>query len=499
MINREIHTYKFGAYCLDAARHELLCMRCPPDEQLIDLTPKVFDCLVELVRNSAVIHVHDGNDDRMLSRGRWLTINELKEALWPEEFEEAKEGSLTKHDSAREGGKKKKSVKHTEDNVYGYIFKLRQNLKAHDEKKHGEAERVYIDEKRKRGYRFVEPVEGILDEDEPGSTPADVTYELAIYKLERATYRDKLREALRELRGLHGEDANLARLYAAEAEARVWLGVYNWEEPAKMFAEARKLAEEAMSLEENLGEAHASLGYAIWIMDWDWVGAEREFLRAIDLNQSATAYRGYALWLTAKGRPEEGLKAINKALWRSGRSFITHIIKGIILFTSRHYSEAIDQFEQVLRAEDTLDAAYHGLALCYEQLALRYESKKEFKISKSMFEKSEEEIEKAITFSGNNKLNEMAKARIYGLQSGKRDEAESMLDGFKESFQQSYLSPYYLALICMGLCKLDDAIIWLEKAEQSKDPWMVLSKVDPRLDPLRDNPRFKQLLWRIGL
>jgi hypothetical protein len=88
----------------------------------------------------------------------------------------------------------------------------------------------------------------------------------------------------------------------------------------------------------------------------------------------------------------------------------------------------------------------------------------------------------------------MARARIYALQSGKRDESESMLKGFEESFQQSYLSPCYLALIYTGLCKLDDATIWLEKAE----PGQCLQK-SPRLDPLRDNPRLKKLLWRIGL
>jgi serine/threonine-protein kinase len=281
-------------------------------------------------------------------------------------------------------------------------------------------------------------------------------------------------------------DPNYALAYAGLADSYTFLGdvAVTAISPKEAFAKGRAAAVKALELDEQLAEAHASLGH-LYMHHFEWAAAEKEFCRAIELKPNyAVAHQWYAYYLIFNARPEEALAEITRALELDPLSQPVQADMAEILYYTRHYDEAIEQFH---RALDMNPQYYHvrmHLARVYEQ--------------KHRFEEAIAELEKALSASNRSPAVVASLARTLA-RVGRNDEAARLLAELQELAQRHYVSPYDLALIYAELGDLSQAFVWLEKAYEERSEWMIYLTVDPRLDSLRRDRRFQDLTTRVGL
>jgi DNA-binding winged helix-turn-helix (wHTH) protein/tetratricopeptide (TPR) repeat protein len=285
-------------------------------------------------------------------------------------------------------------------------------------------------------------------------------------------------------------DPGYAKAYAAIADCYIWLAVYNLRPAQEALSTAERWAYEALERDNQLAGAHTSLAFIGLCTKWDWAGAERGFLRAIRFNSNHTKSRlFYALSLAGQERFDAALAEIDRALEIYSVSLIINVVRAIILYLDRRYEESIDQLFETLEIDPNFDGAYHCQALAYVQLARK---------NKEMFKKAIEAAQSAINRAHNNPLNKALLSYVYAM-AGEAKKADQLLDELKKLRKPHYVSPFYIALIYGAKGESDAAFKWMEKAWENRDPWLVLLKSEPRVDALRKDPRFKDILKRIGL
>ena len=263
------------------------------------------------------------------------------------------------------------------------------------------------------------------------------------------------------------------------------LGWYGYLSPHETFPRTRAAARRALELDATLGEAYASLAMVSMNYDWDWPAAEREFRKAIELNPNyANAHHWYADYLSAVGRHEEAIAESKRAVELDPISPIINAWLGWRYFFARQYDRAIEQYLKTLEIDPTFAPAHLVLGQGYEQ-----ESQLEGAIS---------ELDQAVKFSQGSSLYVSSLAHAYAV-AGKRSEAELLLHQLQDQSQKTYVAPFHFALVYTGLGQLDQAVGYLEKGYKERSSGMVWLKVDPRLDVLRSDPRFQDLLCRVGL
>jgi eukaryotic-like serine/threonine-protein kinase len=274
-------------------------------------------------------------------------------------------------------------------------------------------------------------------------------------------------------------DPNYAPAYAGLADAYSLLPTYGGGQPREMFTKAREAAVKALSLDSQLAEAHVSLGLVLNYYDYDFAGAEREFKAAIALNaMSPTAHVTYGNLLSTLGRHEEALKELRRALELDPLSLIGNRLYGLGFFYARRYEEAIAQLQRTVE----LDA---GFAPAYDSLANVYSVKGDYAASVEAFAKNQELIGE-----GQN----AALARESFIRGGWQGFLRAMTGERGAANSASYrLATYHAAL-----GEKDEAFDELNNAYESREFFMILLKVDPRLDPLRSDPRFADLMRRVG-
>ncbi|MFQ5653003.1 MAG: protein kinase, partial [bacterium] len=280
-------------------------------------------------------------------------------------------------------------------------------------------------------------------------------------------------------------DPNFALAYAGLADS---YGILGWLSgdltPKERFFKVGEAALQALEIDDTLAEAHASLAN-YHVHSWDWIGAKREFKRAIELNPNyATAHHWFSQFLMIMGRSQEGLVEQKTAQELDPLSLIVNASLGRRLYWARLYDQAIEQLQKTLDLDRNFAMTHWFLGLVYEQ--------------KEIYEKAIEEFETAISLSGNSQLYVAALGHSYAI-CGRKDEAEKLLDELKARSKRQYVSSYYIAVIYTGLAERDQAFEFLEKAYLDRDIDLVRLKVDPRLDSLRQDPRFRKLLKRMGL
>jgi serine/threonine protein kinase/Flp pilus assembly protein TadD len=282
-------------------------------------------------------------------------------------------------------------------------------------------------------------------------------------------------------------DPNYALAYAGIADCYSLLGwdLFGALPPREALPIAKAAAKKALETDDSLAEAHNSLAWTKLAFDWDWMGAEREFKRAIELNPGyAITHHWYAECLAGMGRYAEALAEIRQAQELDPLSLIISSIVGWVFYFDRRDDQAIAEFRKTLELDPNFWVAHWTLGRAYEQ--------------KAMFVEAIAEIQKAIDFSGGSPLSLAALGHTYAVW-GRRAEAERVLNELKESSKQGYISPYGIAAIHAGLGEKDQAFIWLEKAYEERSGWLIWLRAEPISDPLRSDPRFQDLLRRIGL
>jgi TolB-like protein/Tfp pilus assembly protein PilF len=281
------------------------------------------------------------------------------------------------------------------------------------------------------------------------------------------------------------KDPNYALAYAGLADSYILLGEFSLLPAKEAFAKAREAATKALELDDTLGEAHNALATVKADYDWDWPRAEREFRRAIELNPGyATAHQWYGEFLSELGRHEEALAEIKQAQQLDPLSLIINAVTGETLLYAGQNDLAIEQLHKTLEIDANFAYTHHFLAVAY--------------LRKGAFAEATPEFQRAITLSPDITSYKGALGYAYA-RAGQSAEARKLLNELKEQSKRRYISWYDFALIYVGLGEKDQAFACLEKAYEQRDRRLILMKVYPLLDPLRSDPRFADLLRRIGL
>jgi tetratricopeptide (TPR) repeat protein len=280
------------------------------------------------------------------------------------------------------------------------------------------------------------------------------------------------------------KEPNYARAYASLAECYALIGGYSERSQPDLMPKARTAARRAVELDGNLAEAHTALGLVVQNYDWDWPTAEREFRRAIELNPNyATAHHWYAEHLTWLGRFEEALRESERARQLDPLSLIIAADNGATLYYSRQYDQAIAQFRTVRQMDPNFPRS--GLIrFAYDQ--------------KGLFSNSLEEIEKWRRAYGDQPWTWSELAYIYG-RSGKQAQAEHALQKLQQLDHRHPVDPASIVWAYVGTGNKDQAFAYLEKAYVQHSSTLTSLKVEPGFDPLRSDPRYHDLLRRVGL
>ena len=280
------------------------------------------------------------------------------------------------------------------------------------------------------------------------------------------------------------KDPRYALAYAGEADAYALIADFNVLPAKEVLPKVKSAAARALELDESLGEAHTSLGWARF-HEWDWAGAEKEFKRAIDLNSSyPTAHAWYGEYLMVLGRFDQALDEMNRADQLNPLSPVLTLALGNRLYYARQYAAAIDQCQKALTMDSGFVPAHVALGRAYQQ--------------KGMLPEAIAEFRKALDVSQGD-TNELAGLGEGYAVSHQETEARKILAELKDRSQQTYVQPMWIAVIHLGLGEKDQAFDWIEKAYEDRSAWLVYLKVDPLFDSLRSDPRFVDLLRRVGL
>ena len=281
------------------------------------------------------------------------------------------------------------------------------------------------------------------------------------------------------------KDSNYARAYSGLADTLAASSVNSWIVPTEGFPEAMVAAQRALAIDDNLAEAHLTLGAIILFHQLDWPKAEREFKRAIELNPNyIDTYEVYAYLLSATGRLDEAIDVMKRGLALDPLSLPLLDDTGQTYYWARRYDEALDWYQKSIAIDATHPGAYAGVGVVYEQ--------------KGMYTQAIAAFQRAIdsTERTSNLLGFLGHA--YAL-SGKKTEALKILKELKEMERVRYVSPYDLAVLYTGLGDKDQAIEQLNKAYQQRSGWIITLRVDPLFDPLRSDARFAALVQTLKL
>ena len=271
-------------------------------------------------------------------------------------------------------------------------------------------------------------------------------------------------------------DPNYELAYAGLADCQTYMANRD---------EAKRAITKALELDNELGEAHASLGFALFLYDWDFAGAEGEFLRALELSPNyAEAHHWYAIYLANVGRHREAFREAEMAVDRDPLSLLMNMTAALNFYTAREYDRAIAQLEKVIEMEGNFPAAHSVLGCVYVQ--------------KQMYEAALVEYEKVLDLVKGAAPVE-ASVKVIMAQAfarwGKKSEAVELL----EDVAGVPPSAYSLAGVYGALGDKDQAFEMLNKAYDEHDMQLVSLKVDPSLDDLRDDARFAEIVRRVGL
>jgi len=282
-------------------------------------------------------------------------------------------------------------------------------------------------------------------------------------------------------------DTNYALGYAGLADAYMVLGVPDAVtealSPRESLTKARAAAEKALQIDTSVGEVYAALAHIKW-KERDWAGAESDYQRSIELNpHNPIAHFYYAVCLAGLGRQQQAIKEIRRAQELDPLSLPVNASVVYVLYLCRQYDEAIEAGKKTVE----LDAAF---PLTHQRLGLPY-------VQKKMYSEAINEFQQAVNNSNRAPQPLVSLGHAYAV-SGNKVEAQKVLAELKDLSQGSYVSPYGVAAIYVGLGEKGQAFDWLEKAFHEDSTELTFLKVDPRLDPLRDDPRFQELLYRAG-
>ncbi|HKZ79410.1 MAG TPA: protein kinase [Pyrinomonadaceae bacterium] len=289
---------------------------------------------------------------------------------------------------------------------------------------------------------------------------------------------EQFREAIRL-------DPNYAQAYVGVADYYNWAAIFGLDNPTECFSQSKAAAIRALELDEQLAEAHAALAFTNLCYDWDWEASEHRFRRSLELNPNyGNAHQWYSNLLAAQGRFAEAIAEIKRAQEINPLSLMDRSIAGWTYYHGRRYQLAENELLAILEIDRNFSNSHLMLGLVYERLG--------------RYQESITELNCALELMAGSVVPLWALGYTLAV-SGKPAEALDVIQRLKERRKQQYVSPYFIALVYVALGDRDAAFEWLEQAYQSRDEWLIWLGVEPKLDPIRSDPRFQELLRRVGL
>jgi DNA-binding winged helix-turn-helix (wHTH) protein/TolB-like protein/Tfp pilus assembly protein PilF len=280
------------------------------------------------------------------------------------------------------------------------------------------------------------------------------------------------------------KDPNYALAWAGLAEAYNRLCGYNAMRSSECFPKSRIAAEKAIELGPQLADAYATLGSVKHFYDWDWDGAEKNFQRAIEIDSNnSQAYQLYSYHLTGMGRFDESLHMMRKAHELDPLSVEKSIGIAEILYFQKRYDEALAGANNTLALDKNAGFVHWIIGNTYLQQGRLADAIAQY--------------EKSIPLSGESPDERASLAYTYAI-AGRKDDARRILKDLNQRSSQQFISPCILAIVHAGLDEKDEAFAYLERGYSERDFMMTLLKIEPTYDRLRDDPRYAELMRRVG-
>jgi len=273
------------------------------------------------------------------------------------------------------------------------------------------------------------------------------------------------------------------------APAYAGLADYYWVttevEPRLAIPLARQNVLKALELDPSLAHAHTALAAIDFYGDWDWAAADKEFRRAIELNPGdAESHRMYSVFLSAMRRVDEAREEIRRAQELNPLSAFTRITAGWDLYFARQYGPAADQCRDALRSDPNSANGHECLGSAY--------------LAQGKYQEAIAPCQRAVALSQGDPVRTVTLGRAYAL-AGRTAEARGILAELQQRSKHKYVPPYYLAKLHAALGEKSPALSLLEQAYGERETYLPFINVDEALDPVRDDPRFRALLTRLGL
>jgi serine/threonine protein kinase/Tfp pilus assembly protein PilF len=296
---------------------------------------------------------------------------------------------------------------------------------------------------------------------------------------------EALRTAIRYFEQAIEKDPRYALAWAGIADSYNLLSQSVGMSKEDTYPRARAAVEKALELDDQLAEAHTSLASLLMLNEWDWQNAEKHFKFALSLKANyATTHHWYAEWLSFMGRMEEALEQISRAAELDPLSPAILKDKGMLLYYARDYSGAIAHAKKSLELDPHFSLAHRLLSLAY--------------LGKGMFTEAVEENQRWGEMTGNEIEASVALAHCHAA-AGNREAALALIENLDPKTLTSGNLCRGLALVYAALGEIDLAFAWLEGAYERRAEALCNTRTDPKLDRLREDPRFAELLKRIGL
>ncbi|HTA58331.1 MAG TPA: protein kinase [Candidatus Baltobacteraceae bacterium] len=281
------------------------------------------------------------------------------------------------------------------------------------------------------------------------------------------------------------KDSAYALAHTGIADSYILLGWNSYLPPKDAFPKAKAAALTALRLDPDLGEAHTPMAAVLWLYDWQWPEAQAEFQHSIALNFAhPTASHWYAECLMTIGRQAEAIAGMKKSQELDPLSLIIGAGIGWAHYMARQYDAAIEQLHRTIELDPNYPVTYWILGLILRKLG--------------RYDQAIAEGEKSVKFSGGSPMLTAALAQTLAT-AGRKKEAIQLLDELTQLAKQKYVAPCFFAGIHLGLGESDRAIECLEKSFDEHSHWLIYLHIDPSMDALRPDPRFQDLLRRIGL
>ena len=293
-----------------------------------------------------------------------------------------------------------------------------------------------------------------------------------------------LKTAIRYFEQAIEKDPQYAVAWAGIADSYSLLGEFGNIPRKELYPKARAAVNKALEIDDRLAEVHTSLASILMLSKWDWAGAKKEFKLALELNPNyATAHHWYSQWFLNMGRLEESLRMISRAAELDPVSQAILKDKGLVLYYQRQYDDAIDMARKTLELDPNYAAAHRLLSLGYQ--------------GKQMFDEALVEHEKWAALTGNKVEAAVTVAQLYAV-SGRVEEARRLIaDVERDKFVIDQIHRG-LGLVYTALGEIDTAFKHLEESCERHEEALLTLKVDPKVDALRSDPRFVELLRKIG-